>query len=162
MEHISDIEFNHAQMIWKEFNIDSLGEYTVLYLKCDVLLLCDVFENFRNLSLKHYKLDPAYYITSPSLSWDAMLLSTGVQLDLIDDLEMYQMLEKGIRGGLVQCSLRYAKVNNKYLPEFDDFEPSSYLIYLDCNNLYGHAMTKKLPCSEFQFLNENEVKTFNI
>ncbi|XP_026322221.1 uncharacterized protein LOC113231895 [Hyposmocoma kahamanoa] len=105
---------------------------------------------------------PAYYVTSPSLSWDAMLLSTGIELDLIDDLEMYQMLEKGIRGGLVQCSLRHAKANNKYLPEFDDFNPSSYLIYLDCNNLYGHAMTKSLPYSEFKFLNKYEIETFNI
>jgi hypothetical protein len=162
MEHISDFDYCHAHSVWNAFNIHSLGEYTDLYLKCDVLLLCDVFENFRNLSLKYYKLDPAHYITSASLSWDAMLLLTSIKLDLIDDIDIYQMLEKGIRGGLVQSSLRHAKANNKYLPEFDDFKPTSYLIYLDCNNLYGYAMTKSLPYSEFRFLNKYEMEKFNI
>nr|XP_049699656.1 uncharacterized protein LOC126055254 [Helicoverpa armigera] len=162
MEHITDEEYKHAKTVWDAFKITTIGEYTDLYLKCDVLLLCDIFENFRNISLKYYKLDPAYYVTAPSLSWDAMLLYTQVELDLIDDLEMYQMLEKGIRGGLAQCSLRHAKANNKYLPEFNDLEPSSYLIYLDCNNLYGYAMTKKFPITEFRFLNQKEVNCFDV
>ena len=91
-----------------------------------------------------------------------MLLYTGVQLDLISDIEIYEMLEKGIRGGLAQCSLRHAKANNKYLPDYDEGLPPSFLIYLDANNLYGYAMMKKMPVSEFRFLNENEVNSFNI
>ncbi|CAH1643155.1 unnamed protein product [Spodoptera littoralis] len=161
-EHITDSEYEHAQTIWSCFNINSLGDYTDLYLKCDVLLLCDIFENFRNICLQHYNLDPAYYISSPGLSWDAMLLYTGIQLELIHDLEMYNMIEKGIRGGLAQCSHRYAKANNIYLPHFDDSKPSTYLVYLDCNNLYGHAMTRKLPISDFKFMTSQEIVSFRL
>ncbi|CAH1639518.1 unnamed protein product [Spodoptera littoralis] len=161
-KHITDEEYLHAQTVWNVFNVKSLGEYTDLYIKCDVLLLCDIFEKFRETSLHYYKLDPAYYVTSPSLSWDAMLLYTDTELELISDLQMYELLEKGIRGGLAQCSRRHAEANNKYLPHFNESEPSSYLIYLDCNNLYGYAMMKKLPISEFKFLTLEEISNFDV
>lgn len=161
-QHISDDEYLHAQSIWQSFNINSLGEYTDLYLKTDVILLSDVFEKFRQTCLDHYQLDPAYYITAPSLSWDAMLLYTGVKLELIHSLEMYEFLEKGIRGGLAQCSLRHAQANNKYLPNYDASQKSTYLVYLDCNNLYGYAMTKKMPISDLRFLTIDEIKTINV
>lgn len=161
-EHISEEEYSRAKKIWDVFNIRSLGEYTDLYLKSDVLLLCDIFEKFRNSSLHYYKLDPVFYVTSPGLSWDAMLLHTGVKLDLISDIDIYEMLEKGIRGGLAQCSLRHAKANNKYLSDYDSSRSSSFLIYLDCNNLYGHAMMQKMPISDFSFLSIEEVNKFNV
>lgn len=161
-EHITNKEYLRAQTIWKAFNIHSLGAYTDLYLKVDVLLLCDIFEKFRMSSMHYYKLDPVFYVTSPGLSWDAMLLHTGVELELISNIEIYQLLEKGIRGGLAQCSLRYAKANNKYLSEYDNSKPSNYLIYLDCNNLYGYAMLQKLPISDFRFMTEDEVRKFNV
>lgn len=113
-ENISTEDYQHALNEWQTFKIHNLGEYTDLYLKCDVLLLCDIFKKFREMSLLHYNLDPCYYVSSPSLSWDAMLLHTKVELDLITVVEMYQMLENGIQGGLAQCSLTYAKANNKY------------------------------------------------
>lgn len=161
-EHITDEEYERALKIWKAFNIKTLGDYTDLYLKCDVLLLCDIFEKFRNSSLEYYKLDPAYYVTSPGLSWDAMLLQTGVKLDLLDDIEMYEMIERGIRGGIAQCSLRHAKANNKYIPGYDKSKPSTYLIYLDCTNLYGYAMMKKMPVSEFRFLRAEEIEKLDV
>lgn len=161
-EHISNKDYCRALRIWNIFNIHSLGEYTELYLKSDVLILCDIFENFRNTCLQYYKLDPAYYMSSAALSWDAMLLCTKVQLDLIYDIEIYQLLEKGIRGGLAQCSLRHAKANNKYLPDYNEQKESTFLMYLDCNNLYGHAMTQKMPISEFRFLNDDEINAFDI
>lgn len=161
-EHISEQEYEHAQKVWETFKINNLGEYTDLYLKCDVLLLADVFEKFRNISLCHYQLDPCYYVSSPALSWDAMLLYTEVELDLISDVEIYQMLEKGIRGGLAQCSLRYAQANNKYMLQYNDNEPSSFMVYLDCVNLYGFAMMQKLPKSNFSFLNLNQVQNFDV
>lgn len=162
LENISDIDYARAQSVWKALNINSLGEYTDLYLKCDVLLLCDIFEKFRNTSLQNYNLDPAHYISAPSLSWDAMLLYTGVQLELISNIEIYEMIEKGIRGGLAQCSLRHAKANNIYVPNFNDDEVSSYLIYLDCNNLYGYALKKKLPISDFTLLRKDEIDAFDV
>lgn len=157
-EEILDEEYKHAQTIWNEFRIKDLGEYTDLYLKCDVLLLADVFEKFRTMSLSYYNLDPCHYVSSPSLSWDAMLLFTKIELDLISDVEIYQMLEKGIRGGLAQCCLRNAKANNKYLANYKPKDPASYLIYLDCVNLYGFAMMKCLPTNNFRFLRSEEFK----
>ncbi|XP_069366011.1 uncharacterized protein [Maniola hyperantus] len=162
LEHISDDDYERAKLIWQTFDIHSLGDYTDLYLKSDVVLLCDIFESFRKNCLLYYKLDPLYYMSSPGLSWDAMLLSTGIQLDLIDDLEIYEFVEKGIRGGLAQCSLRHAKANNKYLPDYNDSKPSTYLLYLDCNNLYGYAMTKKIPVSDFRFLSQEEIASFDL
>lgn len=161
-ELISEEDYKHALKVWKTFKIKNLGEYTDLYLKCDVLLLADSFEKFRKISLATYCLDPCYYVSSPSLSWDAMLLHTNVKLDLITDVEMYQMIEKGIRGGLAQCSLRYAKANNKYMSDYDINKSSSFLVYLDCVNLYGYAMMMKLPTSNFKFLNKDQIETFEI
>lgn len=161
-ESITNEDYNHALTVWQNFGIKNLGEYTELYLKCDVLLLCDVFEKFRSMSLNYYGLDPCHYVSSPSLSWDAMLLLTSIELDLITDIQIYQFLENGIRGGLSQCSLRYAKANNKYLPNFNEEDPNSFLVYLDCVNLYGYAMMQQLPYKNFRFLKQKELRSFDI
>ena len=87
-EGISDEDYQHAQNVWKKFNMTNMGEYHDLYLKTDVLLLADVFEGFRNLCEIHYELDPAHYYTTPGLAWDAMLKMTGVQLELLTDSDM--------------------------------------------------------------------------
>ena len=99
-EGISDEDYAHAQKVWDVFHCNTFGEYHDLYLKTDVLLLADVFENFRNVCLTTYELDPTHYYTAPGLSWDAMLRYTKVKLELINDIDMYQMVEKGIRGGI--------------------------------------------------------------
>lgn len=91
-----------------------------------------------------------------------MLLITQVELDLLSDIEMYEMLEKGVRGGLAQCSLRYAKANNKYLPNYNEQEPNTFLAYLDCVNLYGYAMMQSLPVGNFRFLTNSEIIKFNL
>ena len=93
-EELSSTDYDHAQHIWQTFNIKNLGEYHDLYLKSDVLLLADVFENFRDLCLDYYKLDPAHYYTAPGLAWDAMLRMTGIQLELLTDINMYLMFVK--------------------------------------------------------------------
>ena len=143
---ISDEEYKRAQKIWEHFGIRTLGQYHDLYLKTDVLLLTDVFENFRELCLEYYELDPAHYFTLPNFAWDAMLLKTKVQLEPLTDKEMYEMIEHGLRGGMCQVSTKEAKANNKYMEEdYDETLPSKYINYLDANNLYGLAMSKKLP-----------------
>lgn len=161
-ENISSSDYQHAQLVWSEFKIKNLGEYTDLYLKTDVLLLTDIFENFRNTSKLHYQLDPAFYVTAPSLSFDAMLLKTGIKLELIDDLAIIRMIQDGIRGGICMCSHRYAKSNNKYMEHFDPRKDEVFIVYVDCNNLYGYAMCQPLPLSDFRFLNQKEIENLQI
>ena len=111
-----------------------------LYLKSDILLLADVFENFRKTCLEYYKLDPCHYFTSPRLSWDAMLKMTDIKLDLMTDIDMFQFIEKGMRGGISYIANRYGKANNTYMKTYNEKAPSKYIMYLDANNLYGWAM----------------------
>ena len=95
-EGISDEDYQHAKNVWRTFNCQKLGDYHDIYLKSDVLLLTDVFESFRKMTLATYKLDPAHYFTAPGLSWDAMLQLTAVKLQLVDDPDMYLMVKSGI------------------------------------------------------------------
>ena len=151
--HIEDDEYERAQSIWEHFGIRNLGQYHDLYLRTDVLLLTDVFENFRDLCLEYYGLDPAHYFTLPNFAWDAMLLKTGVEIDPLTDQEMYEMIEKGLRGGMCQVSHKEAKANNKYVGEdYDTETPSNYINYLDANNLYGLAMSMKLPIGKLKWI----------
>ena len=135
-EHITDGDYQHAQNVWKTFKLKNMGEYHDLYLKSDILLLADVFENFRKTCLKYYKLDPCRYFTSPGLSWDAMLKMTDIKLELMTDIDMFQFIEKGMRGGISYIANRYGKANDKYLKEYNEKAPSKYIMYLDANNLW--------------------------
>jgi len=97
-------------------------EYHDLYLLTDVVLLADVFENFRNVCLEIYELDPCWYYSAPGLAWDACLKKTDVKLDLCYDPDMLLMIEQGIRLGVSMISKRYAKANNKYIVDFNTEE----------------------------------------
>ena len=101
--------------IWNGFKLKTMGDYHDLYLKTDVLLLADVFEEFRRVCLENYKLDPAWHYTSSGLAWDAALKLTKVGLELLTDIDMLLMFEKGTRGGVSMISRRYGKANNKYM-----------------------------------------------
>ena len=150
-EHITDEEYAHAQTVWETFECKTLGDYHDLYVKTDVALLADVFENFRNLCQEQYGLDPAHYYTSPGLSWDASLKKTGVELELFTDFEMFLFVERGMRCGISMVSKRYAKANNPLLQDYDPSRPNKYIMYLDANNLYGWAMSKPLPKRDFKW-----------
>ena len=135
-----------------------LQDYHNLYNETDVLLLADVFENFRNICMENHKLDPAHYFTAPGLSWDACLKMTNVKLELLTNVDMLLMIEKGIRGGVSMISNRYGKADNKYMGDkFNPSEPSKYIQYLDANNLYGAAMSMKLPTHGFKWMNKYEL-----
>ncbi|XP_073236533.1 uncharacterized protein [Porites lutea] len=151
-EDISDDDYQHAIRVWNTFECKTIRDYHNLYLKSDVLLLSDVFENFRKTCLKHYKLDPAHYYTSPGLAWDACLKETGQQLELLHDYDMLMMFERGIRGGITHISKRYAEANNKYMKEFNPGKESTFIQYLDANNLYGWAMSQNLPTHGFKWM----------
>ena len=160
-ECISDENYAHEQEVWKTFEMKYLEDYHNLYNKVDVLLLSDVFENFREICIKNHNSDPAHYYTAPGLAWDAALKVTNVELELLSNIDMLLMVEKGIRGGVSMISNRYGKANNKYMgSRFDDSMPSKYITYLDANNLYGWAMSKPLPTHSFKWMELSELENW--
>ena len=161
-EHITDEQYDHAQNVWKTFNLKTMGDYHDLYLKSDILLLADVFENFRKTCLQYYELDPCHYFTSPGLSWDAMLKMNDIKLELLVDIDMYQFIEMGLRGGTSYIANRYSKANNKYMKNYDENTPSKYIMYLDANNLYGWAMSQYLPTGGFKWLSQKKIDKINL
>ena len=134
----------------------SMKEYRDLYLVTDVLLLADIFEDFRKFSLTNYELDPAHYYTSPGLSFNACLKMTEAKIELLTDIDMLLFVEESIRGGVSMITHRFAQANNREMREYDPNLPSSYLQYYDCNNLYGYAMSQALPVGEFRWVDKDE------
>ena len=161
-EEISEEDFQHAINVWNTFNCQTLQDYHDLYLKTDVLLLADVFENFSKTYLKHYKLDPCHYYTAPGLAWDACLKETKQNLEFLNDYDMLMMFEQRIRGGITHISKRYAEANNKYMKNYDKSKPSTYIQYLDANNLYGWAMSQKRPTHGFKWIDVNKSKVLKL
>lgn len=158
--HITLADYEHAKTVWNTFDIRTLQEYTEIYLKTDVLLLADIFENFRDNCIRIYGLDPSHYYTLPGYSWDCMLKHTQVEIELLTDIDKLLFVERGMRGGICQCSHRHITANNKYLKNYDPAKESNYLLYLDVNNLYGWAMSQHLPISHFAWcedINLNDV-----
>ena len=160
MSLISEEYYQHAQRVWEEFGIHNLGDYYDLYLRIDVVLLTIMYQAIRDTFLRHYKLDPAHFYTSPGLAWKTCLKRTGIKLELLTDPDMLLMFERGIRGEITQAVRKYASANNKYMGDrFDPKSESSYLQYLDANNLYGWAMSQPLPTVGFKWVdvNPNEI-----
>ena len=131
--------------------LKNLGDYHDLYVKCDTLLFADVFENFRNKCIEIYELDPAHFLSAPGSVWQACLKKAGIKLKLLTIVDMLLMLEKGIRCGICHAIYRYAKANNKYMKNYDENKESTYIQYLDANNLYGWAMSQKLHVDGFKW-----------
>ena len=142
IEDISEVDYRHALKVFNKFNIKNLGEYHDLYVQSDTILLADVFESFRILCLNTYKTDPAYFLSLTGLAWQACLKHSGIKLELISDIDMLLMLVEGIRGGICHSVFRHAKANNKYMKVYD------------CNNLYGKAMSQKLPVDGFEWVDD--------
>ena len=157
MENIEDIDYRHGNNVFKIFKLNNLGEYHDLYVQSDTLLLADIFENFRSKCLEVYELDPAHFLSLPGLTWQACLKKTNIELELLTDYDMLLMVEEGIRGGICHSIHRYAKANNKYMKDYDKNIESSYIQYLDANNLYGWAMSQNLPVNNFKWV-ENTSK----
>ncbi|GBC44997.2 uncharacterized protein LOC114537920 [Rhizophagus irregularis DAOM 181602=DAOM 197198] len=130
--HISDKEYEYAQYVWEKAGCKTMQDYHDIYLKTDVLLLADIFQNFREMALKKYG------------------------LDLITDQDMYMMVEQGLRGGISMVSKRYARANNPGMGEgkWTADKPKSSILYLDANNLYGWAMLQYLPTGNFHWIKE--------
>ena len=115
MEDIDDIDYRNGNNVFNKFKLNNLGDYHDLYVQSDRLLLADMFENFRDMCLKEYELDPTHFLSLPGLAWQACLKKTNVELELLTDYDMLLMVEEGTRGGICHSIHQYAKANNKYM-----------------------------------------------
>ena len=147
-EDITNVDYRHGKTVFEYLINKNLGDYHDLYVQSDTLLLADVFENFRNMCVKVYELDPAHFLSAPGLAWQACLKRTEFKLELLTDVDMLLMVEKGIRGGICHAIYRYAKANNKYMKNYNKDKEESFLQYLDDN---GWAMSQKLPVRGFKW-----------
>jgi len=161
-EALSREDYDRAKQIWAHYNMKTLQNYHDHYLLSDVLLLADVFQNFRNTIFEEHRLDPLHFITLPSLAWASAMKYTHAKLDLITDPDMYLMIENNMRGGIATISHRHAQANNPQVEGYDPSKPTSFITYLDANNLYGMAMSEPLPVGNFRFLSDQEISDFDL
>lgn len=157
-ETITDEVFQRMQNIWHLFACRDLGDFHDIYLAVDVCLLAAVFEEFREMSLKEFGLDPSHFFSSPGLTWAAALKYTGVTLELLTDIDMILLVEKGIRGGISTAIKHHAKANNPSVQGYDPSKPTSYIAYLDVNNLYGYALKQPMPYKNFKWVEEDKLQ----
>jgi hypothetical protein len=154
-KEVSDEDLSLAQRVWESFGCRSMEDYMHVYMGADVAGLVDVMEYFRLGIHREYGIDPVHCISAPSLSWQAMLRFTRVELELLSDSDMYMFFERGIRGGLAVVATRHAVASNHYVgapAEGEPLQQQHTLFYFDCNGLYGHAMSGSLPIRGFRWL----------
>lgn len=155
--------YSRAHEVWNKFNCNNLGEYVDLYMQIDILLLAEVYEQFRYSCMETYGLDPSHYFTLPGYTWDCMLKHTNQELELLTDIDKFLFIERGIRGGLSQiCSKRRAHANNQYTPNYNPVKPETYLMYYDVNNQYGWAMSQALPYGGFNWVSDVNIDVTSI
>ena len=162
--HITETEYQHAKDVWAAFEMTSLKQYHDTYLATDVLILADVMTEFSRVCIRDYGLDPKHYVSLPGFSWDSMMRMVKAEISLLTDPEMHLFIESSIRGGVATISQRHAVANNPYLPaeHYDPSKEHSYVIYTDANNMYGLALSRPLPISNFKFLSEDEIEQLDI
>ena len=159
MEDITDVNYRHAKrefngVALKNLSNKNLGDYHDFYVQSDTLLFVDVFENFRNMCIKVYELDPTHFLSAPGLAWQTCLKKTDIELKLITDVDILLMVEQGIRGGICHGIHRYTKANNKYMKNYDENEESSFLEYGDANSLCSWTMSEPLPVNGFDWMED--------
>ena len=163
MEDITDVDYRHGKTVFEYLINKHLDDYHDLYVQSDTLLLANVFENFRNMCIKVYELDPARFLSAPALAWEACLKKKEVKLELLPDADILLTVEKGISGGICHAIYRYAKANNKYMKNYNKYKEELFFQYLDANNLYGWAMSQKLPVKlpPFKKMEKKYVKIYS-
>ena len=157
-EPLDQKDYERAQRVWTRYGMKTMKDYHDHYLLMDVLLLADVFENFRRSVMERHKLDCLHFVTLPALAWAMALKHTDAKLDLITDPDIYLTIEGGMRGGIATISKRHAVANNPDVEGYDPTQPNRYITYLDANSLYATAQSQPLPVGDFRILTEQEIK----
>ena len=146
---------NFALEVYNAFNCKNLGDYHDIYLRTDAFLLGDIFQKLREVCMQLYKLGPAHFYSAPNLSWDAMLITTGVKLELLQDIDQLSFFEKGNRGGINGFgALRQFEENNTYLENFNSKDESTFGAFFDVTSLYAGTMQKEMPVGGYQWCTE--------
>ena len=140
---ITSEEYDKAKLIWSSAGCRNLLDYMLLYMKLDVFLLADIFEAFRKKSMIDDGLEPLSFVSIPGMCWASALKHKQHKIELIRDPEMYSFFEGGIRGGMTFINKHHVKKDE-----------NTELLYIDINNLYGWALSQKLPCGEFRWMNK--------
>ena len=149
---ITPDQYNEAVTIYEAFACKNLRDYHDLYLQTDVFLLADIFEKFRRVCLKVYKLDPAHFYSAPNLSWDAMLISTDAKLGLLDEIDKLLFFERGIRGGVNGVGeIRHFCANNGLLPHHNPSKATTFGAFFDVTSLYAGTMQKMMPIGNYKW-----------
>ena len=155
----SETVYAHAQQVFADFQCENLKDYMQLYLLSDICLLADVFQMFRNKSLNEYQLNPAYFVSAPQLARNALLKHIHQSIPMITDPEMYRIIQPNIRGGMCHASVCYARANNKLMGSlYDPTKPTSYIMEVEANNLYGWAMSQEMPDVKFEWVSVHECR----
>ena len=149
MEDITDVNYRHGKTVFEYLINKNLCDYHDLYVQSDTLLLADVFENFRNMCIKVYEFDPANFLSAPGLAWQDYLKKTEVKLELLTDVEIKLMVEKGIRGGICHAIYRYAKANNKYVKNYNKYKEESFFSIFRCKQFIWLGNVSKIACKRF-------------
>lgn len=161
--HITSQDYDHARRVWRAFECETLEDYLRVYLIADVLILTSVFEEFRTMTYTSYSLEVSGYFSLPHMAFDALLRKSNTKLELLNSIDMYNFISRGIRGGVSCIFHRYAKANNPYMRDYDSNVSSSYIMYYDVCNLYGYVMAStRLPISNFRWLSTKEIDELDI
>ena len=153
-EECTEEDYEHAHRAWREFGCQTFRDYMLRYLELDVRLLADVFEEFRSMSLREDGLDPVHFVSLPGLTFQSAFKMTGETIHLLQDPHMFNLFERGIRGGLTFVNTHHAQ---EQIVRVGDKDMKEILLYIDQNNLYGAAMSEFLPHSDFYSLNDEEI-----
>lgn len=151
---ISEEDYYHARRVWNLLKCRNLKEYMIHYLATDITLLADVMENYRKFFHSKFGLDPTHYLSLPGLSYDCMLRFTKCEIELVSNIETYSFIKRSLRGGVSMIPHRWARANNPLMGRnfYDPTQPTTYLIYVDCNSLYSSVMTKALPFRNLRWI----------
>ena len=164
-ESITSSEYEQAERIWATFQLENVGQYMEQHLRLQSLLFADVAEHIRTILMKNYSLDIMWYVSLPSFSMDSCLHYTDVVLELLQDDEMHQIIQDGIRGGVTHIgSPREISANNPEMPAdmYDPTQPTSYIQFLDFNSLYPSVMADFPTPTSLRFMTSPEIDQLDI
>ena len=159
---VSEEDYTFALDVFKEGKCKNIKDYMELYLKTDVYLLAEIFQNFRKTIYENYSLDPAQLLTISSLAMQAALLQSKRKIELLTDISVITDFETSIRGGLTSVVQGKNTFNNKYLKDFDSNKDITTGIFFDVNSLYAKVLNGKLPVGNFHELSEKEIKDLDL